>query len=406
METQDNFGLPEFQAFLENIGTIPDKHIPYYLRWVSQLLARHDFTPGDVTKEGLKSFLAELSANASEWQIKQASDSIDLYFTQFLKITPHDRALEWDDVLTDCFETFETLGYAPNTVKSYTKWCRKFSEFIYPLKPHRANNSCFKDFLTHLALERKVAPQTQNQAVKAVSMMYRDILNIELDERLCAIRAKTPKTLPNIIPLDDIRKLVSEMHGQTLLMVKLIYSSGLTLAECISLRIGDIDFKEEAIHIRKGAARDTLLPEPLKEVLNTHINELVEKHRRDLALDVSVSYTPERTDDPFDRDMQWLFPSDKIIFNRTAGRLCRKHIYRTALQKAIKKAAGKAGLPSSLITPRNLRNSFAVAMLDKVHIRELQELLGHKDVRNTMVYEKLVAPGGYAGMWNPSEDLD
>ena len=104
--------------------------------------------------------------------------------------------------------------------------------------------------------------------------------------------------------------------------------------------------------------------------------------------------------------MQWFFPSGKIGLNKQTGMLCRKHVYNTALQKAIKRAAAKAGISHYKASAQMLRHSFAVAMLDRVNIRELQELLGHKDVRNTMLYEKLIPVKSYAGMWNPSEELD
>lgn len=401
---KDNSSQSGFQVLLEELGTVPPNQIPYYLGWVNQLLARHNFNPEDVSQKDVRGFLNELIArNSTDWQINQASNALGLYFSRFLEVELPEQIFTWDQIFAEYQSKLEQNGYTANTVKAYTKWCRKFSEFIFPVKPHIADESHFRAFHVHLAMERKLASQTLNQAVKALSFLFSDVLGKTVDHRISSVRAKTPKQLPLTLAVADIRKLFSCMQGQNLLMVQLIYGSGLNLSECISLRIQDIDFKENLIHVSSGVIRDTLLPKT--KAIKEHIKKLEQLHRQDIASNVSVSFVPDENDDPFDFGLQWLFPSEKIVLNKQTGTLCRKHIYNTALQKAIKRAAAKAGVPSTHASAQVLRHSFAVAMLDKCHIRELQELLGHQDVRNTMVYEKLRVKNPYDGVVSPIADL-
>lgn len=396
-----------FQAVLEELGTVPANQIPYYLRWVNLFLSRHGFIEEDISRESISSFINSLvSDNAPDWQIEQASNAVDIFFSRYRQVQLPDRILAWDRILSDYRSVLGQSGYSANTVKAYCRWCRQFSEYIHPVKPCRTGNNHLRDYISHLALDRKVAAQTQNQALKALSFMFSRILNIEVDPRISSIRAKTPKHLPLTLPVKDIKKLFDCMHGHNLLMVQLIYGSGLTLSECVSLRVRDIDFKENLIHVETGAVRDTLLPGPLKKILQKHLDSLAQLNRRDIANHVSVSYVPDETvDDPFDFGVQWLFPSDKISVNRLTGNLCRKHVFHTALQKAVKRAAVKAGIPSSHASANVLRHSFAVAMLDKVNIRELQELLGHKNIRNTLVYQQLQVKKAFEGIVSPVANL-
>lgn len=406
---KDNYDLPDFQAFLEELGTIRQQHITFYLRWVRLLLSRHNYTPEDVSSKDIESFLEELKINGTEdWQIIQAKNAINLYFSRFLGLEVPDEILSWKNVITACEIKLKREGYSENTIKVYLKWCQRFSKYMTPFHPQRANHDQLEKFLVELAVKRKVAARTQNQALNALSFMYREVLKKELNLRLKKTRAKIPKNLPVRLTGEEIRNLFACLKGQNLLMAQLIYGSGLTLKECISLKVNDIDLTGKTIHIRSGNCRDTILPSTLISKIRKHLEKLASIHLNDRKINLGGVSVPdeELTKDPDagqKLEWQWFFPSDKITFDEKSEKLCRTHVFSTSLPKAIKIAAKKAGIPS-YASPQVLRHSFAIQMLaGNCNIRELQELLGHKDIRNTMVYQKFLI--GKQQTFSPLDEL-
>ena len=284
--------------------------------------------------------------------------------------------------------------YAESTRKVYVMWAKDFIRF-HKLKSEVAMmvdpENLIALYLTHLALFRKVAASTQNQALNALVFMYKNVFVIELDGKIDAVRAKRAKKKPRYLSIDDTRSLLDALSGTGVgLIVELAYGAGLRLGEVVSLRIEDIDIDGRQIIVRDGKGkkdRVTVLPENLIPALQVQIRKVERTHRLDISKGfghVEISWNKDYTIDKFGQ--QFLFQSGKLSPHPTTGKKGRFHIFDSTVQKAVKKAGERVGILQR-VTPHMLRHSFATHMLEGgTDIRTVQELLGHKDVRTTQGY--------------------
>jgi integron integrase len=246
-----------------------------------------------------------------------------------------------------------------------------------------------------LAVQEKVSASTQNQAFNAILFLYRKVLGISLeDKNISAIRAARKKNIPVVLTRDEVGRVLTLMNGTVQLMARLFYASGLRVMECIRLRIQDIDFGMGEITVREGKGfkdRLTMLPESLAPVLQEQIERVKVLHRQDLKNGFGSVYMPYGLERKFrnahkEPGWQFLFPASNIAVDPRTGRKRRHHMHESNLKRAVKKAARQAGI-SKRVTPHSLRHSFATHLLmDGSDIRNVQELLGHKDVSTTMIY--------------------
>jgi len=259
-------------------------------------------------------------------------------------------------------------------------------------------------FLSHLAAQEHVAASTQNQALQALLFLYREVLGREIAEPIQALRARKPKRLPTVLSRQEVQALLSHLFGVHLLLAQLLYGSGLRLMEALRLRVKDLDFAYHTITVRDGKGekdRITLLPLTLVEPLRKHLEETRRLHQQDLAQGYGAVYLPDALARKYpnaEREWgwQWVFPSPRFSADPRAGVIRRHHLDPTSLQRAIREAARAAGL-SRPVSPHTLRHSFATHLLEAGYdIRTVQELLGHKDVRTTMIYTHVLQRGALA----------
>jgi integron integrase len=257
-------------------------------------------------------------------------------------------------------------------------------------------------FLTHLAAVRKVSASTQNQALAALLFLYRDVLQVELPPLGDVVRARRSRRLPVVLTRDEVRTVLLELRGGHGLIAQLLYGSGLRLMEALRLRVKDVDFATHVLTVRRGKGdkdRVTVLPERLSPGLQAHLTHVKSVHARDLALGYGDAELPEalaRKYPTAGRGWSWqfVFPSRGISADPRSGVLRRHHIHHTAVQRAVRLAVRRAGIvkPASCHT---FRHSFATHLLeDGYDIRTVQELLGHTDVRTTMIYTHVLNRGG------------
>jgi integron integrase len=256
-----------------------------------------------------------------------------------------------------------------------------------------------KDFMTHLAVEHKVAASTQNQAFNAILFLFRHALDKEIEGIADAIRAKKTRRLPVVLTKRETLMLFDKMTGTNLLMAKTIYGAGLRLRECVQLRVKDIDFERNAITVRSGKGdkdRETVLPESLKKDLETHlkkIRKVYDKDREDKVPGVQLPEALERKYPNAGKEWAWfwVFPSHKLALAPRTNIIRRHHVFPDSIQRRIKRAAISARL-SKRITVHTLRHSFATHLLENGYdIRTIQDLLGHSDLRTTMIYTHVVS---------------
>jgi integron integrase len=267
-------------------------------------------------------------------------------------------------------------------------------------------------FLTHLAVKERVAASTQNQALSALLFLYRHVLAREIGDLGEVIRARKPKRMPVVMTREEVKAVLDHLSGDKWLMASLMYGTGIRLMECLRLRVQDIDFTRKEILVRDGkGAKDriTMLPESLKAPLQEHLKRIKAVHERDLADGWGRVLMPEALDRkypnaPKEWRWQWVFPQENRWKNAKTGEEGRHHVHESIIQKAVAGAVRKTGL-TKRATRHTLRHSFATQLLeDGYDIRTVQELLGHKDVKTTMIYTHVLNRGG-KGVKSPMDEL-
>lgn len=292
-----------------------------------------------------------------------------------------------------------------HTEDSYLQTIRRFIVFHDKKHPARLGAAEIREYLTYLASERNVAASTQNVALNALVFLYRDVLKTGLGETLEGFeRAQRPARLPTVFTRAEVRAILAQLSGTHHLMAGLLYGSGLRLMECVRLRVKDVDFEMGQITVRDGKGekdRVTMLPgaliPPLREQL-AHARKLYEADVRAGRANVYLPYALERKypDAPKQWAWQWVFPAGRLSVDPRAGVERRHHLGEDTLQRAVKKAIAAADIAKHG-SCHTLRHSFATHLLeDGYDIRTVQELLGHKDVKTTMIYTHVLNRGGKA----------
>jgi integron integrase len=301
-------------------------------------------------------------------------------------------------------EAIQRKHYSPRTEKSYVAWIKRFIFFHGKRHPQEMGSAEVKAFLTHLAVHDHVAASTQNQALSALLFLYREVLYKDLDFPIDSVRAEKPKRLPTVLTKEEVHKVIERMSGTYQLMAKLLYGSGLRLMECVQLRVKDLDFAQHQIIVRDGKGmkdRVTILPDSLIAPLQDHLARVKRLHEQDLTRGYGAVYLPfalERKYPNAHREWYWqyVFPSSRLAKDVKTGVVRRWYTSPSTLQKAVQAAARQAGL-NKPVGCHTFRHSFATHLLENGYdIRTVQELLGHKDVRTTMIYTHILNRGGLA----------
>ncbi len=319
---------------------------------------------------------------------------------------------QWEYVKRKLTSTLRTQHKSYRTEKTYLGWINRFALFLNYKNPSQVQESDLRNFLTHLAINRKISAATQNLAFNSIYFFYKNYLGITLLDLKGAIRAKLPRRLPIVLSQNEITNIFYHMDGIYKLMAQIIYGGGLRLTECLSLRIKDMDFERGCIIIRSGKGnkdRLTILPENLKPAVKKHILEvrkLYEKDRINNLPGVPLPLGLERKYKGASKEWiwYWLFPSYKLSADPYTNITRRYHLYPTTLQKAFKIATTKAGITKHA-TIHTLRHSFATHLIESGYdIRTIQELLGHTSVQTTMIYTH-VAQKNKLGVRSPIDSL-
>jgi integron integrase len=257
-------------------------------------------------------------------------------------------------------------------------------------------------FLTHLAVQEHVAAATQNQALNAILFLYRDVLEQQPDWNIQAVRARRSTSLPTVLTPEEVRSMIAQMNGVYRLVIQLLYGTGMRLNEALSLRIKDLDFIQHQIIVRNGKGmkdRVTMLPDSLIGPLQSHLQQVNTLHQQNLEQGYGSVWLPfalARKYPNADRQWvwQWVFPSSRRIENPDSGLWQRYHLHESGLQKALKQAVRCAKV-TKRVGCHTFRHSFATHLLQSGYdIRTVQELLGHKDVKTTMIYTHVLNRGG------------
>jgi len=299
-------------------------------------------------------------------------------------------------------ELIRIRHYSIRTEQTYVQWIRRYILFHGKRHPRDLGGDELTQFLSDLAVRRQVSASTQNQALNAILFLYRDVLKITLPWLEDVQRAKKPMRLPLVLTRREVSCLLAQIEGTAWLMAALTYGAGLRLLECLRLRVKDVDFHYKQVTIRdaKGQKdRITVLPENLIETLRSHLARVKLLHERDLQEGFGRVYLPFALSAKYpSADLEWswqfVFPSKRRSVDPRSGIERRHHAPEDVLQRAVKSAVRASGITKPA-TVHTLRHSFATHMLEAGYdIRTVQELLGHSDVKTTMIYTHVLNKGG------------
>ncbi len=413
------------------------KALPWYRRWAQAYIDMQGATPlSRHSADMIHAHLDQLGRqnHLSDWQFVQVIDAIQKLFAcirspllqqinwnhlkdstrsldeahpTLARAEPLDNTLpEWELRLSSAIRQ---RGYSIRTEQSYMQWLQRLCKRFEQDSPDSLNDAQIRQFLEELVIRRNVAASTQNQALNAFAFYFRKVLErpFELEKY---VRSKRPQRLPVVLSMSEVEHLLSSMKGTSALMASLLYGTGMRLMECLRLRVQDLDFDYRQITVRHGkGGKDRVVPfpSPLFAPMKKHLHKVRLLHQADLEAGFGSVLLPNALARKYplaekEWRWQWVFPSARLSADPRSGATRRHHLHENTLQKAIKRAARKAGI-NKKASCHTLRHSFATHLLESGNdIRTVQELLGHADVSTTMIYTHVLNRGGQ-GVVSPLE---
>jgi integron integrase len=315
-------------------------------------------------------------------------------YSALKEVIPKASNENWNKAFTALANEIKVRHYSPKTLKSYSTWIRKLRYYCKGKDPELLTTGDVKEFLTDLAVKQKVSASSQNQAFNALLFFFRHILGKEFGKIDGVVRAKRRPYIPVVLSRREIDSITENLKYPYDLVVKLLYGCGLRLSECLNLRINSLnfDFGILTVHDGKGKKDRTVpLPQIIMPELKAHLEKVKSLHDRDLDEGYAGAFLFDALEKKYKNAAkefiwQWFFPAKTLTFVPDTGEYRRYHLHERHVQKAIKRAVRKAKIPKRA-TAHTFRHSFASHLLQaNFDIRTIQELLGHSDVRTTMVY--------------------
>lgn len=288
-------------------------------------------------------------------------------------------------------------GLAYRTEKTYCLWIKRFIKFHGYTSPDEMQPKDIEPFLSHLAIERFTAINTQRTALNALVFLFREFLKKEIGE-LDFQQANKPRKLPTVLSQDEAKRVIAHLSGLHRLIAQLMYGSGLRVMEAVRLRVKDVDFDNGGLWIQEakgGKSRRSLLPNRLIPMLREQVDHVANLHASDLESGHGSVYLPDALvrkypSAPYELGWQYLFPADKYSIDPRGGVERRHHIGEQQIQRAVKLAARKTGI-NKRITCHTFRHSFATELLRQgTDLRNIQEILGHSSLETTQIYTHVV----------------
>jgi integron integrase len=428
---------------------VPEKFRRWYVRRVEDFLKA--VRPGSLARlsaEQVTSYLQNASGRPglADWQFRQVVDALQLLLVDLAQV-PAAKSVEWAywkeggrglepdhptiakssapasgprfarsaqsfPLLETLARTIRSMQYSIRTEQAYVDWCHRFLAFCGD-KDHAAlGREDVQRFLSHLAVERSVSAKTQSLAYNAVAFLFEQVLERPLEDVRFA-KTRRQARLPVVLNKEEARRLLAELDGTFGLMARLMYGTGMRLMECVRLRVADLDFDRRLIVVRDGkGGKDRIvpLPERLTEPLKAHLERVRGQHQRDLDVGGGAVYLPDALarkypSAPREWIWQYLFPSSRLAQDPQSGQVRRHHLHESSLQREIKAAGVRAGIPKR-VNSHCLRHSFATHLLEAGYdIRTVQELLCFNDAATTVIYTHVLNRPGVVPVRSPVDAL-
>jgi integron integrase len=324
---------------------------------------------------------------------------------------PHSAGVK-SQLLRDLRRAIRTRNYSIRTEHAYVDWVYRYILFHDKRHPRAMGPPEINAFLSHLACDLNVAASTQNQALSGILFLYRHVLKREIGDLGEVVRAKKPAKVPVVLSAQEVQAVLSRLRGTRRLMVLLLYGTGMRKIELVRLRVKDVDFSQRCIVVRSGKGqKDRIVPLPrcTEAGLREQIRRVKLLHTHDLEAGygtVHLPYALARKYPNTEKEFHWqyVFPSPKLSIDPRSGRKQRHHVYDSVLQADVRNAARQAGVQKD-VHAHTFRHSYATALLGSgADIRTVQESLGHKDVKTTMIYTHILNNSA-AAIDSPADSL-
>jgi integron integrase len=289
------------------------------------------------------------------------------------------------------------------TERAYQHWIQRYVHFHGRRSPRNLGAAEVEQFLTHLAVERKVSASTQNQALQALLFLYRHVLGVELPWLGNVVRARRPQRLPVVLSRAEVAAVLANLDGVHWLIGGLLYGGGLRVTEALRLRVKDLLLDRGELIVRDGkGAKDrvTVIAQRLIVPLKGHLARLRdwcenERRRGNPGVSLPAALARKYPNAATQWGWQYLFPSSTLCRDSFTGSSVRHHLHEKTIQRAMQSAVRRADIAQP-VTCHTLRHCFATHLLEQGYdIRTLQELLGHADVKTTMIYTHVTNKGAH-----------
>lgn len=309
-------------------------------------------------------------------------------------IMPLNSATDWYQSLEKLKRVIATKHYSPKTLRSYSLYIKKLQGFLYNKPLDLVSTGDVHRFLEDMAIRKKCSAISQNVAFNAIVFFFKHVLCRDLGDLSGTVRAKRPQTVPTVLNRDEVDSMLEQLQYPFKLIAQLLYGCGLRLGEGLSIRIKDVDMGSGILTVRRGkGAKDRMLPLPqtILPELKAHINRVKNLYLADMKSGAGGVFLPQEAENKMksaakEFSWYWLFPAKTLTSLSTKSGSRRYHYHESLVQKAFKAALINAAIPKR-VTPHTLRHSFATHLLKAGYdIRQIQEVLGHSDVRTTMRY--------------------
>jgi len=435
MKRLEGDALSQFRAELHQIG-VPDRQMPHYEKWVryfldyeskyGKVVSRTDLIHPfmeKLTSKGQSSGLRKQArhamsvflgigprralAGATEEDLQAVSEPIEM--EEKKRVPPgsslpleraHGRRAGWEELESALVGELTRRNYSPKTLSAYRTWVLRFGQFTQFKPVDEISDEDAKRFLTDLAVKGRVVASTQNQAFNALLFLFRHILKRDYDLKDRVVRAKRSKYIPTVLTKPELDAVLSRLKFPFNLIASMLYGCGLRLSECLELRINSLDFSENLVIIHDGKGkkdRSVPLPQKLRPELESQTQRVARLLDQDLKqADFAGVFMPDglgtrrASREAKEYHWQWLFPAKELTLVPEEGCYRRYHNYKQSVGSAITQAARKAKVPKR-VTAHTFRHTFASHLLSaNVDLRTIQELLGHSDIKTTMIYTHTV----------------
>lgn len=394
--------LDDYEKYIVDSGLDSADKAVFYKIWVAKFL-QMGLSSQLSNDDKIKQFraLLDVDEELNDWRRNQGQRAVEIYLNMYLKDV---RAADSAAGAKDSAEAVELINrlktvlrvkhYAYRTEQTYTDWVKRYLRYCIVSGYDYKDGRSVKLYLSYLAVKRDVAASTQNQAFNSLLFLFKYVLEIDLDDLKGTVRARRKKNLPVVLSVDEVKSVFRQVEGSRRLILELIYGTGLRVSELTRLRVMSLDFGNGMLVVKDGKGgkdRAVRLPKKLVEPLKEHVEKVRELHNADLEIGHGEVYLPHALARKYpgagvEFRWQYVFPSGRLAVDPRSGKVRRHHILDTTVQKIMRDAVKGAGI-AKRATVHSLRHSFATHLLmSGVNIREIQELLGHKNLETTMIY--------------------